>query len=479
MVSSAAAARQMLVSERQRTLDLLASTDLGRAAIDEFNAHKPSSAAFAGIGRLDEPGSAQLLIERGLRSCFDAVTKLIEDRSLVKDVEVVAVDSDTTSASTRSFPDGSHLIMVSDALMSLLQTLGELIVVWSKSKGRFRLFSTVRRVREYDMRDDLASTDPVIIGGAATLRYFILHQRAWATSAHVGTTLSLRDKLHAPELSLVSSALLFVLAHEVGHVALRHSRIACEVPADEQARELEADLFAFEVLHRMTNNADAAYASAVLALSAIAITTGPLFIRAPETHPPVADRIANLFNHHPQGLQFAKAYWGFIEMVTGAIAVEQPLDQRCWEAMISQKEFDTRHHRREYFTLIRGFDNCININPKGARDLILSQDDMPESMRKNFDRIDRSAVEECLMNLQSGHIDSALYALGVQRTQKLLDPMVPLSFHSMVSALSTCAALGFDGELDVPAPLDIKVPAMLLTTCATPLLRRNRRSKDG
>lgn len=335
----AARARHILLSERRRTMALLRSTELGRDKLREMPSLKPEELADVD---LDSPDALQEINERALREMIDGVLEHVPhiEASMI---ETVTVETDTTTASTRSFPDGSHLIMISDAMMTLVDLLGALTSAWSKSKGRTRLTSTVRRATQARQSTQLAESDPLILGGAAALRYYIVHQRLWASSAKVSTHVDGRTAMNDTERGLGAWALFYILAHELGHVALEHTR----QPKDAETQrhnELAADDFAYPVCTRLFGGgkkaANITGIVATIAHCAIAISTNPMFVRTPpETHPPAftvrLDRIAATYPPTPMRTVVA-SYWGLIEMVSRGLDVATPLPEHYWTAMLER-----------------------------------------------------------------------------------------------------------------------------------------------
>jgi len=469
----AARARSILLSERRRMMALLKSTEFGRQRLQEMPKFKPDSLSDVD---LEDPGALQEITERALHQLLDGVLDVLPgvDRTTI---ETVTVDTDTTSASTRSFPDGSHLIMVSDAMMTLVDLLGALLSTWSASKGRTRLTSAIRRTAQAGRSSQLAESDLLVLGGAATLRYYIVHQKLWASSAKVFPRSDTQVATVDPERGFGAWALFYLLAHELGHITLRHS---APTPAEDletqRCNELAADDFAYQTCTKLFGGGkDAGNITAIVATiaqSAIAISTDPLFVRSPETHPPFRARLDRIARQNPKQMHTAASgCWGLAEMVSRGITVATPLPERYWTAMLERPEFDTRQHSEGYFKMIRGMDMVSGYTPTRTWNYIeaMTEDDAPESVRHDIDNADIRAVANVLGHLARGDIDAAVDSLGVFDPAPVLDKQAPLSFHALVEALLASNALG--GKR-CKQGFALRTTAFALAHLAAPLLAR-------
>ncbi len=470
----AARARSVLRSERRRTLALLNSSEYGRERLRELRDLKPETLEDVS---LDRPDALQEINERALRALMDGVLDVVPqlDRRMI---ETVTVDTDTTSASTRSFPDGSHLIMVSDAMMTLVDLLGALLSAWSRSKGRTRITSSLRRTFQARRSSELTATDPVILGGAASLRYYIVHQRLWASSAKVSTDVNTHAAMHDTERGFGAWALFYVLAHELGHIALAHAKYARPRAADAQRQnELAADDFAFPICTSLFGGgSEAGNVTAIVATiaqSAIAISTDPLFVRSPETHPPFQDRLHRIATLNPAQMEtVTNAYWGFTEMVSRGIDVGTPLPEQYWTAMLARPEFDSRHHDASYFNMIRGMDMVSGWTPEQAWRCIedMTDAEAPQSVQDDIGNADIPAVARAIGHLAHDDVASAVDALGLRCATAILNRDLPLSFHALVEGLLDSEALG--GQDSNPG-LHLRTIAFILAHLAAPLVTRS------
>lgn len=470
----AARARTVLLSERRRVMVRLNSSEFGRQRLEQMPALKPDT--LKGVD-LDSPNALLEINERALRGLIDGVLDVLPELDRRR-IESVTVESDTTSASTRSFSDGSHLVMVSDAMMTLVDLLGALLSAWTASKGRLRITSTMRRTWQARRSSEVAATDPLVLGGAASLRYTIVHQRLWAMSAKVLPQYDIRTALTDTERGFGPWALFYILAHELGHIALGHTHPDAPRDARTQSRnELAADDFAYPTCTRLFGGGDAAAnitgVVAIVAQSAIALSTDHLFVRSPETHPPVLTRLRRIAAQHPGPVEAAtSSYWGLTEMVSRGIDADSPLPEHYWAAMMDRPEFDTRHHSANYFTMIRGMDLIAGYTPERVRTFIdgLTEHSAPQNIRDEIARVDLQAVARALEYFAQGEAPRAVDALGVRHRPAILDVGRSLSFHALVESLLDSAALSDEGS---HPELTVRTIAFTLANLAAPLLTRN------
>lgn len=473
--SMASQARDLLLSDRRRMVELFQSSDLGQESIEEFTALKPNTAEFANIGRLDEVGTSRTLIDLGLKQCFDTLLPSLVNDAGLNEIELVAVDSEQASATTRPFADGSQLVMVSDAMMSLIGHLGELLAVWGRAKGRNRYVSAFRREREFGRRDELGPNDPIVLGGAAALRFYIQQQRVFALAAKIGPMMSRRHVLRNVDAGLSAVAVQFVVAHEIGHVMLGHT--AEPAGADivrQHQREFEADEFGFDIISHATGSPGLAAEAALIGLSAIAVSAEPVFVRPPESHPPVVDRLANILSRAQQSRSAVNRHWGLVEMVSRAINTATSLPQECWEHMLTHRTFDTRHHSPQYFNVIRNYDISIDFTPKRTwSEIETLRDSAIAEGIVHYERFDFHAIKAGLIHLERGEPGAAVSAWGMASPAKILDASLPLSHHALVSAVTAAAALSHSSDNTPPS---VRIAAVYLANQIAPHLARGEQT---
>ncbi|WP_162958566.1 phage exclusion protein Lit family protein [Nocardia yunnanensis] len=442
----AARRKKNLRSERRKKFALLRSHEQGRdvlAFMDE---------------KLREYGTIQDLTDTALTEAMRdlAVHVPEEQQAMIARTEIFVHDTELNEATTVGFPDGSHLIRISDAQLSLLALFGDLLRAWSRSKGRFLPLSLLRRTWEIQSGRANPEED-VILAGAASIRYYIHHQRAVGVSAQVASSFSRKNVLREDEASGARAvALLFLVAHEMSHVVLGHTASKrSELSRDEQhGCEFEADAFGVELVTRVLGGQQqhrlAAATYAIVGLLAISVASDPLYLRPPETHPAVQtriDRVAAIAG--PDYAQTIVLGWGLNEMVKLGTAVDRPFDARCWTALQAHPAFDTTFHIPGYYKTIQGYDMWIDGDPQRAMALIQSfVDDREPGMETYLDATDFGAIRSGVEKFQSSGARAALDAWGVRNVDELLDFSRPLSYHKLVSSIMGSAIFSALSSVD-------------------------------
>ncbi len=157
---------------------------------------------------------------------------------------------------------------------------------------------------------------------------------------------------------------MFILAHEMAHVLLGHTRRKLEAskrattPAPEQlhAWELEADAWALGCIEsipfNMRRRSGGPVEGALIALMAIHMNTKPLFIRTPESHPPTTDRVRELWSRTSYLSETLPFLSLVSDMVGHADSVEISLPAEWWDDLLEAPEFDSSWHTAAYFRMI-------------------------------------------------------------------------------------------------------------------------------
>ncbi|MGV9676418.1 hypothetical protein ACWDSJ_14150 [Nocardia sp. NPDC003482] len=431
--SMAARRKNFLRSQREKKFALLRSHQQGRdllGFVDE---------------KLREYGSIQSLTDTGLTAAMcDLAAHLPEEqRAVIARTEIFVHDTELSEATTVRFADGSHLIRISDAQLSLLALIGDLLRAWARSKGRFRILSLLRRSWEIESGRANPEED-VILAGAASIRYYIHHQRAVGVSAQVASSFSRKNALRDDESSGARAvALLFLIAHEMSHILLHHTATQrSQLRRDKQHRfEFEADALGVELVSRMLGGAQqhrlAAVSYAIVGLMAISVTSNPLYVRPPETHPDIQSRIDRLATvAGPTFAQTLALSWGLVEMMKLGTAVDRPLEARCWTALQVHPAFDTTFHTPGYYKTIQGYDMWIDGDPQRAMSVIQGfADDREPGMETYLDATDFAAIRAGVEQFQSSGARAALDTWGVKNIDRLLDLSQPLSYHQLVSGI--------------------------------------------
>lgn len=433
--------------ERLRTRRLFESSEKARAAYasaDSF-AHKkfgldPYSAAeraYAGIVRELIPGI-----------CGGDV------KARAATIEIVGIESDSMGQThTEEFADGSALIRLSDSMASGCGQIYDLLAFAARPYGK-KLGRAARAWTRTNGDTDADSRSVAL--GAGALRYESIHQRLWARSAKLATTGDLWSKFgDALTGKRTQIALIFIIAHEMAHVLLGHTKSKLDaandgrrIPADRlHAWELEADEWALRCVESMpfiaSVRSGGPVEGATVALLAIHMNSDPLFIRAPESHPNTADRIRRLWDITTCSRIVAQPLLGVVfDMVANAGSPDTPLASEWWESLFTAPEFNTTWHSREYFTMIRVLDESAGWST-----------DLTHANIERLPRVATGGTTVSMAAVDFGRVDAAfdaldthdrpsavLTALGVYAINELIDPESPLSVVGLVDSLLESAA---------------------------------------
>lgn len=429
--------RGRLSSARKRTIDRLEAHHRGRAVLDSV------LPVFA------QHGSPQGFFDTMLQGIMnDVLVPHLDEvaRAEAARTVVVTVDQSSVEAVSLTQPDGSHVIRISDAQISLLGLLKDLMLAWSRGHSRFRAVSFGRRILAAH-RNRLADVDEMILAGAASVRYYILNQRVEGTSSQVAAPKKVTDRVKVDDGVAVYVALMFLIAHELGHIVLGHTRDRERCSGRKHAHrfEFEADAFGLDLVVRAMGGRDAATLAAhgaTVGLLAIAIGSEPLFIRPPETHPAATARIARLVGHEGVDSTVLTALaHGVTRMTEIGIAVERPLDQRCWDLLHSSAAFDTTVNHPAEYRLVRGYDLWLDADAERATlTLRKMHQDRGTPMDDELALVDFDALIHGTDLLAREGPRSALHAWGVRRIDRLTDITRPLSVHELLRAITQGSA---------------------------------------
>lgn len=170
-----------------------------------------------------------------------------------------------SSASFRSFGNGSRLVLVSRLLQETLIVTANVIEYFDLATSLARL-SLRRRNRERQMLRASARV-------TAVLRYLLLAQRLTGRTPAAFAVLDQKSATVAGQLA--AGAGMFVVAHEIGHIAFNHEAPSTAIHDEasgvtvSELQELQADNFAFGLLRDlMSDDPEAVLWSAFIALFA-------------------------------------------------------------------------------------------------------------------------------------------------------------------------------------------------------------------
>jgi hypothetical protein len=238
------------------------------------------------------------------------------------------LDSES-AASVVGFEDGSYAVLISSALQESLIRITNLICYVDAAQAQFRGISRRRR------RDRGAFT--LSARTTAMMRYFLVAHRTTGQAA--GATIRLDESALAAASELVGAALMYIVAHEIGHVAHGHQR-AASTPIDtgritiSEVQELQADLFAVKLLREILDSDQTAVWGAFIALQALFITEAGIFLRRGSSHPEGWARWAVL-DQHLRLSDGADAQLRVLMMATvgGALQMGERFPRKLWPSL--------------------------------------------------------------------------------------------------------------------------------------------------
>ncbi len=238
-------------------------------------------------------------------------------------VRVVATLNESVSAQLTPFADGSGLVNVADATISLCAHYARFLAVSLAGFASGSRARTLWRVARATARGGLAG-DPDAL--TALLRYYATNQRIFALAGKLDLRL-------APEAEPIAGLLAhlaaqFVVGHEIAHHVLGHRSAPSALSPDEylpacsegQRRELAADLLAHRAVRRagerefagvpgIARALDLGSLGPLIAMLAVHLTERALFVRRGCTHPPARVRTALMLDQlNPQMRQFGTTF---------------------------------------------------------------------------------------------------------------------------------------------------------------------------
>jgi hypothetical protein len=387
-----------------------------------------------------------------------AMVELGNDPARLATVRVCATLREDVAAQMRPFADGSGLVMISDAILSLAGVYARYagdafaqIMVGGKIRGLWRAFRAT-------LKGGLGE-DPAMLTGQ--LRYYNVSQRVYGLAAKLVED----ERPDAIPLTgmLQAMAVYFIVGHEIAHHALGHNSAPSgffpgehlPVCSEDAQRELDADLLAYKAsvlaVHReaaASDNADAAKVvagaavmaalGALIAMMVVHSTEHALFIRRGTTHPAASARASLLLDQLPASDQsFARLFLANLLAATEASSVFEPgATPFAWEWFARSPQLDIPHSD-DYLRLIFTLDNgqC-----QSTATLIewLGNGGFDES----------SLVGRGARLAASGQAEAAFLAWGVptETAERMCDRNRALAFHTVVESLRSAFT-----EPDVPA----------------------------
>ena len=371
--------------------------------------------------------------------------------------------SDEVMAEMSPLSDGSGLVLISDALMSLCIHMSQVNALWlgsaTEKRGLRGMVTLANAVRQ------ATSSSRSLVGGAL-LRYHLLHQRLYGLSAKLTPLLS-ESGLRISEV-VTMCALQFICAHEAAHFALGHSTdpvgllSAENLPLIENSEELEfeADRMAANAMvlaHQGEGGLAAPIisAGAMLALEAIALMEHATFVRRVRTHPPADVRWRRLEGVLPAGAA-SNLLFGMKQAIMVGGDPEVPLPTSAWNLMISSLEVLRENHDDDYLNVHRDVDVMLTWPV--------------EKLLYGLPRVELVGpiLNSGLVKAREGDIATALQIWGVSahRAKQLLDRRYSLGFFTTVDAFRHSETI-----MQLPTSTSRRVVAAWLAT----ILSRERR----
>lgn len=290
------------------------------------------------------------------------------ERARVLDgMALACIEDDEVVAVFRPFDDGSSRILVTSGLVSLLRLLADLTAVWFHDMAGSGFGRTLRMLRAVRRLDQDERSVPVL---AAALRWNIIHRPVWGNSAILAIEPSNPDAIEARDL-LAQMAYVFVVAHECAHGILGHTG----ANAGDWEAEHAADQIAFQAMSAFHAD-DGAQVSPVfplvaarLALTAVALGEGSLFVRPPVHHPPGEARweaLAGELGDRRGPTQAAVFTAGLNAAVEHAVDPRRELPPAWWEIAYASPHVHRDIHDPAYYDNFKVFDRLSFGGPEFA-----------------------------------------------------------------------------------------------------------------
>lgn len=354
---------------------------------------------------------------------------------------VCDVPEDHINAMCGIYDDGSGLVVVSDALLSLITGLSQsasyCLHMTGSPLGWLRVGRTVLRNR----RDRLTERQQVVV---ALTRYSLIQQRCFGGRGRISVRLD--DRADSQAAVFAHHALWFVLAHEAGHFALGHPAAAMTSvdgadvpgPSDDPSIELAADAYGFAATAREAASVPGIDASGMapvgvaIALLAIELTERALFVRLARTHPPAQERWAHLERSMDETA--ARTAQDMVALVRRPVldAVgAPPLPAAAWAQVWRRSDVPVTSHNEEARAYTPGLDQALHGPVFG-----------PQQLARLHPAMGPLAEQAIAIGDEDG-LRGFLERAGVdeEAVTAAVDPTVGITFHTLLDWLETSVAL--------------------------------------
>ncbi len=385
------------------------------------------------------------MIVKNARQVKSALADLGADADRLATVYVGSALDEDVSAQIRSYSDGSGLVQVSDAIISLSTVYGLFtgdLLAAATSVGRLRgMWRMSRALRRGRLGDDPA----VLVG---LLRYYNVHQRVYGLAAKLEQRVTDEAQLIAMFISL--HAVRFVIGHEVAHHVLNHGSASSafspgeHVPACSagERRELDADLLAYRATVRAaqcdlaevggSSGANIEIFAALGALAAMLTvhsTERALFLRRGTTHPSAGARAALLLGQlGPRERNVADM---FMHNLLAATELSSVFDESAtrfdWKWFASAPSISSGRPP-EYLHQIWLLDTlqCQSV-PRLVEILDRTEQDANSALSKGAHLAATGSIEQALLT----------WGVAPDVAAHICDRHAALTFHSVVDELRT------------------------------------------
>jgi IrrE N-terminal-like domain len=357
------------------------------------------------------------LIGRAAEVILASVDEQTGSRSESERAVIGLVKDHEASASVRIFEDRSFLILLSTTLVDVLIAFANAHAYLLAGVGQAR--RAIRRRTRESISEDVAGRL------AAVLRWLITQQKMTGEMKQPRWEL---DVDHAERASRVTlAALLFVIAHELGHVALEDDMSAANAASRDghmsvtEVQELQADLFALRFLtHAFRGDEELVLWGAFVALMGTEFTEASLYARSNSNHPKAWARYGLI---EKQGGTISDAYdekmrVALLCAIMAARDDRVPMPAGFWSLLVTDSEIGVPGGV-DLDTVIR-FDRMLSLP---VEELVQGAVITPE-------------ISEALALIQSGSVEDGMFALGVPLAMvlQLVDDSTILDFPSLVDS---------------------------------------------
>jgi hypothetical protein len=346
-------------------------------------------------------------------------------------VVVRTIDYGELSASFLPFSDSSHVVLVSRMFQELLISMANIVEYYDVSLALARL--SLRSTKRERLRFEAATRM------AGMLRYLVLSQRLTGKTPSAVVTLDSRSAEVAGQLA--AAALMFVVAHEIGHISMRHGVASAEPYragdsiTTSEVQELLADNYAQDFLGDfMAGDPGMVLWSAFIALFARQMIETATYIRRSRTQTrafvrwDVLERRAGEQNRSNDLLRLA-----IMGGVVAALTRDEPFLQDQWALMWE--------------------DDMLAIDPALTPETLANWDRLQtcplDQLASEGEQTATRAGKMLFDDLRRGDMSNALKMLGLQpRVQaEMLDRSSPLSFFALKHAIEAAPTLLTRGDL--------------------------------